>query len=172
MSYVKFSAVRILFNVCATLVNATQGKNVGDLNKYVEMALGDLERCACSPLPCLSAILSDSRLLCEIYRVDSQKGGWIYYTQNTTKIWSRSKSWRSMRYSVVSIQEPVLFPNVLIGLPPTDTTKWCGDPSEKIRKRSRTGSPTQPEPGIICPGRWFIHSSDCGLGGPRWLAQP
>ena len=35
------------FNVCATLENAIQGKNVGDLNKYVRMALEDLERCVC-----------------------------------------------------------------------------------------------------------------------------
>lgn len=33
------------FNACATLENAIQGKNMGDLNKYVRMALEDLERC-------------------------------------------------------------------------------------------------------------------------------
>ena len=33
------------FNVCAVLESAIQGKDVGNLNKYVRMALGDLERC-------------------------------------------------------------------------------------------------------------------------------
>jgi len=33
------------FNVCVMLETANQRRNVGNLNKYVRMALGDLERC-------------------------------------------------------------------------------------------------------------------------------
>ena len=37
------------FNVCVIVETAIQGKNVGDLNEYVRMALEALERCVGQP---------------------------------------------------------------------------------------------------------------------------